>query len=128
MRGNKKTVFAIAALTLAALLMLGIWYFARPQTQAGEKTIVVQVIHGDKTSKEFTCHTGEETLGGVLLAEQLAEGEDSAFGLFIKTVDGETVQGQDWWYITKGGVELKTGADSTPIADGDHFELTLTRG
>ena len=68
--------------------------------------------------------------GELLLAEQVAEGEDSAYGLFITTVDGETAQDslRQWWCITKGGERVETGVDATPIADGDHFELTFTTG
>ena len=128
MRGNKKTLFAVAALAAVAALMLGIWYFTRPQPQEGAKTVVVEVVHGDQSSREFTYHTDLEYLGELLLAEQLAEGEDSAYGLFITTVDGEAAQDSlhQWWCITKGGGRVDTGADTTPIADGDHFELTLS--
>lgn len=128
MKGNRKTVFAVAALAAAALLMLGLWRFTRPQTQAGDKTIVVQVVHADESSKEFTCRTDAEYLGQVLLAEKLVEGEQSAYGLFITTVDGETAQDSlhQWWCVTKGGERVDTGVDSTPVADGDHFELTMS--
>lgn len=128
MKGSKKTLFAVAALAAAAALMLGLWYFTRPQTQEGAKTIVVQVVHADESTKDFTYHTDAEYLGEVLLAEKLAEGEDSAYGLFITTVDGETAQDdlRQWWCVTKGGERVDTGADTTPIADGDHFELTMS--
>ena len=118
----------MAALAVAAALMLGIWYFTKPQTQVGAKTVVVEVVHGDESSREFTYHTDLEYLGELLLAEQLAEGEDSAYGLFITAVDGETARDSQnqWWCITKGGGRVDTGADTTPIADGDHFELTLS--
>lgn len=128
MRGNKKTLFAVAVLALAAALMLGIWYAARPQTQAGAKTVVVEVVHADGSAREFTCHTDEEYLGPMLLAEKLAEGEQGAFGLFITAADGETAQDslRQWWSVTKGGERVDTGADATPIADGDRFELTMS--
>lgn len=128
MRRNRKAMFALAALAAAAALMLGIWYFTRPQVQAGEKTVVVEVVHSDETSKEFTCHTDAEYLGEVLLAEELAQGEQGAYGLFITTVDGETAQEslRQWWCVTKSGARVDTGVDSTPIADGDHFELTMS--
>ena len=128
MKGNRKTLFAVAALAAAAALMLGIWYFTRPQPQEGAKTVVVEVVHGDQSTREFTYHTDLEYLGELLLAEQLAEGEDSAYGLFITAVDGEAAQDSlhQWWCITKGGGRVDTGADTTPIADGDHFELTLS--
>lgn len=128
MRGNKKTLFAVAALAVVAALMLGLWYFTRPETQAGDKTVVVEVVHADGNSREFTCQTDEEYLGPLLLEEKLAEGEQGAYGLFITTVDGETAQDslRQWWCITKEGERVDTGVDTTPIADGDHFELTMS--
>ena len=128
MKGNKKTVMAVAALALAAALMLGLWYFTRPQSQAGEKTIVVQVVHGDQSTKDFTCQTDAETLGEVLVEEKLAQGEEGPTGLFVTVVDGEEAQDslRQWWCVTKGGEWLDTGVDATPITDGDHFELTLS--
>ena len=128
MKGNRKTLLAVAALAAAAALMLGIWYFTRPQPQEGAKTVVVEVVHGDQSTREFTYHTDLEYLGELLLAEQLAEGEDSAYGLFITAVDGEAAQDSlhQWWCITKGGGRVDTGADTTPINHGDHFELTLS--
>lgn len=128
MRGNKKTLFAVAALAVVAALMLGLWYFTRPETQAGDKTVVVEVVHGDGNSREFTCRTDEEYLGALLLEEKLVEGEEGPYGLFITTVDGETAQDslRQWWCITKGGERVDTGADATPIGDGDHFELTMS--
>ena len=128
MRGNRKTLFAVAALAVIAALMLGLWHFTRPQAQAGDKTVVVEVVHGDGSSKEFTCRTGAEYLGQVLTEEKLAQGEESATGLFVTTVDGETARDdlRQWWCVTKGGEWLDTGVDATPVADGDHFELTMS--
>jgi hypothetical protein len=128
MKGNKKTVMAVAALALAAALMLGLWYFTRPQSQAGEKTIVVQVVHGDQSTKDFTCQTDADTLGEVLVEEKLAQGEEGPTGLFVTVVDGEEAQDslRQWWCVTKDGEMLNTGVSSTPIADGDHFELTMS--
>lgn len=128
MKGNKKTAIAVAALALAAALMLGLWYFTRPQSQAGEKTIVVQVVHGDQSTKDFTCQTDADTLGEVLVEEKLAQGEEGPTGLFVTIVDGEEAQDslRQWWCVTKDGEMVSTGVSSTPIADGDHFELTMS--
>ena len=128
MKGNKKTVMAVAALALAAALMLGLWYFTRPQSQAGEKTNVVQVVHGDQSTKDFICQTDADTLGEVLVEEKLAQGEEGPTGLFVTVVDGEEAQDslRQWWCVTKDGEMLNTGVSSTPIADGDHFELTMS--
>ena len=125
MRG-KKAWLPAAALVVVALLLLGIWYVNRPQGQAGDKTITVEVVHADESSREFTYRTSEEFLGPVLIEEGLAQGEESTYGLFITTVDGETAGGNQWWCITQDGQMVETGADTTPIADGDHFELTMS--
>ena len=128
MKGSKKTAAAVAALAAAAILMLGLWYVNRPQPQTGAKTVAVEVVHADASSKEFTYSTCAQYLGELLLDEKLAEGERSAYGLFITTVDGEEAQDslRQWWCVTKQGERVDTGVDATPIADGDHFELTMS--
>ena len=125
---NGKIIAAAVCLAAAAAALFLVWRFLTPQGEAGAKTVVVEVVHGDESSREFTYHTDLEYLGELLLAEQLAEGEDSAYGLFITAVDGETARDSQnqWWCITKGGERVDTGADTTPIADGDHFELTMS--
>lgn len=128
MKANKKTVLALAALVVAAALLFGLWYLNRDQPQKGAKLVAVEVIHGDESRKEFTYHTDAEYLGEVLVTEGLVQGEQGGYGLFITTVDGETAQDslRQWWCITKEGERVDTGADATPIADGDRFELTMS--
>lgn len=122
---------------LAALLLLlllagfGILYTqTRPKTNVGEKQISVLITHSDKSTAYFQYATTSEYLGEDLLKEGLVSGEDGQYGLFITTVDGETADSskQQWWCITRNGERLHTSADTTPIADGDQFELTLTEG
>lgn len=125
---ERKHLLALAALVLAAALLLELWYVTRPQTQAGEKTVAVEVVHGDGRRAEFTYVTGQEYLGPLLAEEGLISGEEGPFGLYITAVDGETALDSlnQWWQITRRGERVDTGADLTPIADGDRFELTLS--
>ncbi len=102
-----------------------------PEESAAVKNISFTVVHGDGSEKVFQISTSAETLGEALLQEKLIEGETSEeYGLFVKTVDGETADegSKQWWCLTKGGEMTTTGVDSTPIADGDAFEFTLTEG
>ena len=94
------------------------------------KTITLTVVHKDKSENSFTISTEAENLREALEQEKLAEGEESSFGLFVKTVDGETVDdgNQEWWCLTKGGEMWNYGVDDTKIADGDAFEFTFTEG
>lgn len=94
------------------------------------KNITLKVVHGDGSEKEFPVSTTADTLGEALEAEGLISGEESSYGLFITTVDGETADDskQEWWNLAQDGVSCTTGVDATEIADGDTFELILTVG
>lgn len=93
-------------------------------------TITVEVTHGDESKKEFTISTEALNLRGALEQEDLIQGDESEYGLYVKTVDGETADDsqQQWWCFTRGGEMLMTGVDDTEIADGDHYEIVLTTG
>lgn len=123
-------MFAAAVLAVAAALMLGLWHFTRPQTQEGAKTVVVEVVHKDGSARKFSLNTDADSLGKALVEGGVVVDNQDTYGLYILTADGETADEskQEWWQITKNGVSLTTSADSTPIADGEHYELTLTVG
>lgn len=129
-KGSKKIIIAVAALAVVAVILLLVWKLQAPTGQAGNKTVVVEVVHGDGSNREFELKTDEAYLGSALVEGKVVEDNQGAYGLYILTADGETANegNQEWWQITKGGEKLNTGADSTPIEDGDHFELTLTVG
>lgn len=127
---HKGTLIAAIALVLVCIVAGGLYLKFKPQAQQGEKEITILVIHGDQTEKEFQYRTDAEYLVEVLKENELVDGEEGEYGLFIKTVDGETADEgkQQWWCITKGGEQVNTSADQTPVADGEQFELTLKEG
>ena len=94
------------------------------------KTITLQVVHKDKSKKDFEIATEAENLREALEQEKLIGGDESEFGLFVKTVDGETVDdaNEEWWCLTKGGEMWNNGVDTTELSDGDAYEFTLTVG
>ena len=127
---NKAAVALLIALVAVVAIALGLWVALKPQAAQGEKTITVNVVFADGTQNSHTISTSEEYLRGALEQAALIAGEEGEYGLFVKTVDGVTANdaNQEWWCFTKGGETLETGVDSTPIADGDTFEITLTQG
>ena len=132
---NKKTRNIIIAVAVLLVLVVGallIWGQNKPVAQEGSKTIVLEVVHKDGSTKDFTIHTDAEALRAALEQEEgLIAGSESEWGLMVETVDGETADysvDQSWWCLTKDGVMLDTGVDSTMIADGDHYEFTYTIG
>lgn len=127
---RKKLLMGCGALVVACLLAAVLYIQTRPGTTEGAKAIDVVVVHGDGSEATFQYQTDAEYLGDVLTENGLVEGTESSYGLFITTVDGETADDslQQWWCITREGEMLSTGADQTPIADGEQYELTLTEG
>ena len=127
---NKKIVVALVALLAAAALMVGGWFISRPDPQEGAKALTVVVVHGDKSEKEFSVRTDAEYLGDALLEHEEigVVGEKGQYGLYIQEVDGEAASDADhtYWSLSKDGEMLMVGADSQPVADGEHYELTLT--
>ena len=87
-------------------------------------TIEVTNKAGEKT--ETTIKTTAENLGDALVEAGIAEGTTDQYGLFITTVNGEIADysaDSSYWALYKDGEYLMTGASSTPIADGEHYEL-----
>lgn len=127
---NKKNLILAAILVLLCIGAAGISAHFRQSSTAGTKEIEILVVHGDQTEHTFTYQTDAEYLEEVLLENKLVDGEIESYGLFITTVDGETVikSKQQWWRITKGGELVNSGAAELPISNGDHFELTLMEG
>ena len=131
MKQNKKFVIILSCVLVVLVAAFALIYaMTRPETNVGDKTITVEIISADGTSKEFEINTDAEFLRGALEEKDLVAGDESEFGLFVKTVDGYTANeaNQEWWCFTKGGEQLFTGIDTTPIADGEHYEITLTVG
>lgn len=127
---NKKLILGVVCVALLAVVMLVVWRMTAPKGTAGDKQITVQVVHKDSSSKDFSLSTSEEFLGRALVEGGVVEDNQGPYGLYILTADGESADesNQEWWQITKSGEVLNTGADETPIADGEHYELTLTVG
>lgn len=91
----------------------------------GAKTVQVEV-EAEGQSITFTIKTDAETLGEALLAHGLIAGEQGAYGLYVKTVNGiladYDVDGTYWGFY-KNGEMMMTGVDGAEISDGEHYEL-----
>lgn len=104
----------------------------KEDAEVGEGAITVKVeVIAEEKSVTITIHTNKDNLGAALLDNSLVSGDESEYGLYIKFVIGmEADYDKDgtYWSLSKNGEYLMTGADSTPIADGEHYEFTRTKG
>ena len=127
---NKKTLIAILVLAVLVIAAALCWFAFGPQTAEGTKSIVVDVTHKDGSVNTFTIVTDAEYLGAAMVQDGLLAGEDGPYGMYVLTVDDETVDeaNQEWWGYTKSGKTVNYGVDTCPIQDGEHYEFTLNVG
>jgi hypothetical protein len=127
---NRKILWIALSVVLLAAIMAGAYALLVPKGQVGAKQLQVQIVGVDGASKDFSIRTDSAYLRGALEEENLIAGDESEFGLFVRTVDGYTADDgkQEWWSFTKDGEMLMTGVDATPIEDGERYEITLTTG
>lgn len=97
----------------------------------GEKEFIFQVVTADGETKEFTVRTDKQKVGDALVDEGLIEGENGAYGIYVKTVDGEThdyaTDGYYWaFYI--GEDYAMTGVDATDIEEGKTYCFKAEKG
>ena len=92
------------------------------QQEVQEKSFAFEVVALDGTKKEFTVeYDDEKSVGEVLVAEGLIEGEDGQYGLMVHTVNGQKYtynEDKVYWAFYIDGEYAMTGVDSTPIEDG----------
>ena len=120
-KNNKKGIIALALVLVLAVAALFVWQAAKPETQQGSKEIIVNVDHLNGDDASYTIYTDAEYLRAALEQENLIEGTESQYGLYITSVDGEAADEskQEWWGYSVNGAFAELGVDSQPVADGD---------
>ena len=96
----------------------------------GSVKITVIVVDVDGNETNFVVNTDKETVGDALLEQNLIEGEDGDYGLYVKTVNGITADydtDQSYWAFYVNGEYASTGVDSTPVNEGDTYEFKVEK-
>ena len=96
----------------------------------GSVKITVIVVDADGNETNFVVNTDKETVGDALLEQNLIEGEDGDYGLYVKTVNGITADydtDQTYWAFYVNGEYASTGVDSTPVNEGDTYEFKVEK-
>lgn len=84
----------------------------------GATEFAFEVYFLDGTQKNYTVKTNETTVGKALLGVGLIAGEEGPYGLYVKTVDGQTVDYDvdgKYWAFYANGTMSPLGVDSTNI-------------
>ncbi len=103
----------------------------REDTELGEGNLTVKVkVKADEKSITFTLHTDKTNLAEILLEQKLVEGEDGAYGLYIKKVNGILADydvDQTFWSLEQNGETLMTGVSGVTISGGEQYELVRAK-
>ncbi|MEG1743913.1 MAG: DUF4430 domain-containing protein, partial [Clostridia bacterium] len=84
----------------------------------GEKNFTFEVVLQDGSKTNFAVKTNEKTVGAALVALKLIDGEDGEYGLYVKTVNGTTVDydtDKAYWAFYVNGAYASSGVDKTDI-------------
>ena len=96
----------------------------------GQTVFAFTVVDKDGNETAFEIHTDKEMVGDALIELGLLEGEDSQYGLFVKTVNGITVDyntdGAYWAFYVNGEYAM-SGVDTTPITEGETYTFKVEK-
>jgi hypothetical protein len=96
----------------------------------GQTAFSFKVIDDEGKETVFAIHTDKKTVGEALLELNLIAGEESTYGLYVKTVNGVTVDyntdGKYWAFYINGEYAM-TGVDSTDITAGAEYTFKVEK-
>lgn len=129
-----KALSVIVCVVLTAAMALFMIGCNDNNTPAGDTTLIIGGVVGegetvfpfevtmpDGIKTTYEIHTDKTTVGEALLELGLIAGEDSEYGLYVKTVDGVTLDydkdGKYWAFYVDGEYAM-SGVDVTEITAG----------
>ena len=94
----------------------------------GAHSFTLEITDADGKTITATINTDEETVGVALLKLNIIQGENSDYGLYVKTVNGITAdydKDQTYWSFYIDGEYAQTGVDMTAVNDGSTYKLAI---
>lgn len=96
----------------------------------GATQFLFTVVDKEGNETNFEIHTDKEIVGDALLELELIAGEDSEYGLYVKTVNGITAdynEDQTYWAFYVNGEYATSGVDTTPIEEGMTYTFKVEK-
>ena len=111
----------------------GLWenatYLQDTEFSEGAKTVKVEV-KVEEQIVTFTINTDKTTVGEALIEHGLVAGDEGAYGLYVKKVNGITADydiDQSYWAFYINGEIAMTGVDATDIDETAIYKLEYTK-
>lgn len=98
----------------------------------GQGNTVFYFTVTDKETREtkFEVHTDKATVGEALQEVKLISGDESAYGLYVKTVNGITADydtDKTYWAFYINGEYAMTGVDATAVEAGKTYSFKIEK-
>ena len=96
----------------------------------GARQFAFTVTDAEGKETAFEIHTDKEMVGEALLELELIAGDMGDYGLYVKTVDGITVDydtDKAYWAFYVNGEYATSGVDTTVITEGDTYSFKVEK-
>lgn len=94
----------------------------------GDTEFILTVVDKEGGETKFEIHTDKETVGDALTELGFIEGEESEYGLYVKTVNGITADYDTdgvYWAFYVNDEYASSGVDSTTITLGESYSFKV---
>ena len=92
----------------------------------GAKSFELTIVDKEGNEHLYLIHTDEEMVGFALIEHELIEGEQGQYGMYIKSVLGQTLDYETdgmYWAFYVNGEYAMTGVDQTPVTADTSYML-----
>ena len=97
----------------------------------GSTEFTVTVVDQDGSETRLEIHTDQKTVGAALSEPGLIDGDESEYGLYVKTVNGITADYDKdgvYWAFYINDEYAQTGVDETDITEGASYSFKIEKG
>ena len=104
---------------------------AATEVGEGSTSFAFQVTFADGRRQDYTVKTDSTVVGEALQDAGLIAGEESEYGLYVKTVAGQTLDYDAdgmYWAFYVNGEYATSGVDTTNIDAGSTYEFRAESG
>ena len=100
------------------------------ETPVAKKNFTFIVVDKDGNETSFAISSDKKTVGDALLAEGLIEGDNGAYGLYVKKVNGIVAdydKDKTYWAFYVDGEYSMSGVDITQIEEGKVYSFVVSK-
>ena len=124
-------MLCLVLIAATALMATACWdKEANDDENAKPKSFKFIVVDDNGKETSFSITSKKKTVGAALFDEGLIEGDEGAYGLYVKKVNGILAEYETtgtYWAFYVNGEYAMTGVDKTEIVDGATYSFKVEK-